>query len=321
MRIVIAPYALAVALLTGPHEARAASDFRPTTVPAASPADSASPAATIQTTQPAGARSVSRDLPYAGPGAHERQTLDLYLPHVDAGAKPVPVVVWIHGGRWNAGDKSRPPAERLLERGFAVASINYRYASQAIFPAQVHDAKAAVRFLRGNAARYGIDPDRVAAWGASAGGQLALLLGVGAGVAELEGTLGQHLEQPSGVRCVVDSFGTVEFRDPRAFPLNDNRLRLLGGNPDDDPAVAARAALATPLTHVTPDDAPVLILHGDADRTVTISHSHALHKALRAAGVEVRMVVIPGAGHGGEKFQTPEIDRAVDEFLDAHLRR
>ena len=115
----------------------------------------------------------------------------------------------------------------------------------------------------------------------------------------------------------MDYFGTVEFRKPKEFPLNNNRIKYLGGKSEEKPQLAA---LATPLSHITPDDAPVLILHGDADNTVTISHSQALLAALQSAGVEVKMITIPGAGHGGEKFHTPEMNAAVDEFLDQHLK-
>ncbi|MCS7032436.1 MAG: alpha/beta hydrolase, partial [Phycisphaerae bacterium] len=174
--------------------------------------------ACAQLTQPAlppGTR-LLEDLSYV-PEGHPRQKLDLYLPPKPE--TPLPVVVWIHGGGWSSGSKDNPPAVRLTSQGYAVASINYRLTDSATFPAQIHDAKAAIRWLRAHADHYGLDPARIGVWGASAGGQLALLLGVGADVPELEGTLGEHRDQSSRVACVVDYFGTVEFRKPKEFPL------------------------------------------------------------------------------------------------------
>lgn len=250
------------------------------------------------------------------PNASSRQKLDLYLP---ANSKsPVPVVLWIHGGGWSAGSKAKPAAVRLTERGYAVASIGYRLSDEAIFPAQAHDVNAALRWIRANDAKYNIDGTRVAVWGASAGGQLALLLGVGNNVAELEGEVETNPKDQLPIRCVIDYFGTVEFRKPKEFPLNNNRIKYLGGKSEDKPQLAA---LATPITHVTPDDAPVLIVHGDADKTVTISHSKALEESLKAAGVTVKFITVPGAGHGGDKFHTPEVNAEVDAFLDRYLRK
>lgn len=256
---------------------------------------------------------VIENIEYVANGSN-RQKLDLYLP---ANSKsPVPVVLWIHGGGWSAGSKAKPAAVRLTERGYAVASIGYRLSDEAIFPAQAHDVNAALRWIRANDAKYNIDGTRVAVWGASAGGQLALLLGVGNNVAELEGTVEESAKDKLPVRCVIDYFGTVEFRKPKDFPLNNNRIKYLGGKSEDKPQLAA---LATPITHVTPDDAPVLIVHGDADKTVTISHSKALEESLKAAGVTVKFITVPGAGHGGDKFHTPEVNAEVDAFLAKYL--
>ena len=149
-----------------------------------------------------------RDLVYARAGAKDL-LLDLYLP--EGAPRPLPLVVWIHGGGWRNGAKEQTPARRLVERGYAVASINYRLSGEAIFPAQIHDCKAAVRWLRANAAKYGLDAGRVAAWGSSAGGHLVALLGTSGGIMELEGGLG-NADQSSRVQAVVDFFG------PHGFP-------------------------------------------------------------------------------------------------------
>lgn len=255
-----------------------------------------------------------RDIPYVSDG-HPRQTFDLYLPRQRTGK--LPVVVWIHGGGWSGGSKRPTPCAKLVDRGYAVASVGYRLTDVATFPAQIHDCAAAVRYLRGNADQLGIDPDRIGAIGSSAGGNLGLLLAVGGGVDALAGDLGDHNDQSSRINCLVDFFGTVEFRKPQEFPLNNNRIKYLGGTPAEQPE---RAALVTPLTHVSMDDSPVLIIHGDADRTVTISHSRALESALALAGVEHELVLVPGGGHGGEKFNTPEVLAKVHDFLDRHLK-
>jgi acetyl esterase/lipase len=155
---------------------------------------------------PAGGR-VFKDLAYVEPG-HERQRLDLYLP--PAGDRPTPVIVWVHGGGWAGGSKARTPASRMVQAGFAVAAINYRLSQHAIFPAQIHDCKAAIRWLRAHAAEYRLDPKHIGVWGSSAGGHLVALMGTSNGVADLEGQLG-HPEQSSDIQAVVDWFGPTDF--------------------------------------------------------------------------------------------------------------
>lgn len=254
------------------------------------------------------------DIPYVE-GGHERQVLDLFLP---AAAEPTPLVIWVHGGGWNAGDKSRNPARRLVEQGYAVAGVNYRYSRHAIFPAQIHDVCAAVRFLRANHRKYNLNPDRFAAWGASAGGHLVALLGVAGDVPEIAGREGSYPGESSRVQAVIDWFGATELRKPDELPLNSNRIKLLGGRSEEKPELAA---LASPLAFVSPGDTPVLIMHGDRDGTVDLEHSRRFEQALRAAGVDVTLVVVEGAGHGGDKFYTPEMKRAVDAFLSRTIGR
>ena len=257
---------------------------------------------------------ISRDLAYVE-GGHERQKLDLYRP--EAASELLPVVVWIHGGAWRGGSKDRCPAQRLVARGYAVASINYRLSQHAAFPAQIEDGKAAVRWLRAHAQEYGLDPRRFGVWGASAGGHLVALLGTAGDVKELEGQLGNP-KQSSRVQCVVDWFGPTDFlkmggtHDDPASPES----RLIGGPIRDNPEKVARA---NPIRYVTPDDPPFLIVHGDADPTVPIGQSELLEAALKAARVDVTFLRLPGAGHGGPKFQAPDVQRRIDEFLDRHL--
>ena len=148
-----------------------------------------------------------QDLEYVE-GGHERNRLDLYLP--EKAEDRLPLIVWIHGGAWYAGSKEGCPAVPFAAKGYAVASINYRLSQHAIFPAQIEDCKAAIRWLRANAAKYNLDPDHIGVWGASAGGHLVALLGTTAGVKELEGQ-GGNLDQSSRVQCVVDWFGPTDL--------------------------------------------------------------------------------------------------------------
>jgi acetyl esterase/lipase len=264
---------------------------------------------------PDGARAL-RDLKYVA-GGHERQRLDLHLPS-ESHPRPLPVVIWIHGGAWNHGDKAGGPALRLLEQGYAVASVNYRFSQHAAFPAPLEDCKAAIRWLRANAQKHGLDEQRLAVWGASAGGHLAALVGTTGDVARFD-TVGDHRDRSSRVQAVIDWFGPTDFTrmgnksvDPRSA-----ESLLLGGPPAQHPD---RAAQANPITYVSPDDPPFLIMHGEDDVGVPIVLSELLHEALSKAGVESQLVRIAGAGHGGEAFRTPQRWQQIDEFLARHLK-
>ena len=256
------------------------------------------------------------DIPYVADG-HERQRLDLYLPQKADG--PLPVLVWIHGGGWQAGDKANPPLLPYAAKGYAVASVNYRLSQHAIYPAQIEDCKAAIRWLRANAKKFNLNPDKVGVAGASAGGHLVALLGTTGDVKELEGA-GGNLDQPSRVQCVVDLFGPTDLskmggtHDSPKSP----EAKLIGGPVQE---VKEKVAKANPITFVTKNAAPFLILHGDQDKTVILSQSEMLVDALKKAGVEVRLVVVPGAGHGGPAFMLGDNATAVGEFFEKHLKR
>ena len=252
---------------------------------------------------------ILRNLEYV-PGGHERNRLDLYLP--GAASAPLPLIVWVHGGGWQGGSKENSPAARFATRGFAVASINYRFSQHAVFPAQIQDCKAAIRWLRANARTYGLDKDHVGAWGASAGGHLVALLGTTATVKEFEGPGGND-DQSSRVQAVVDWFGPSDFLTVGA---KDTRTRLLGGDPLKNPDKAARAS---PITYVSRDAAPFLIMHGDEDRTVPLAQSETLNAALQHAGVESTLVVVRGNGHGGPLFNSPENLQRIEQFFRRHL--
>ena len=266
-----------------------------------------------------------RDLPYVKDG-EARQRLDLYLPGGPAAAGAVrqghPLVLWVHGGGWESGSKHDCPATPLLARGYVVASIGYRLSSQAVFPAQIEDCKAAVRWLRAHADEYGIDPRRIGAWGASAGGHLVALLGTTAGTRRFD--VGGHLDQSSAVQCVLDWFGPADFLRWGDPPLNvvmdspDTAVARLLGGPVRTHAELARSA--SPVYYVDGESAPCLIMHGDRDDTVPLQQSEELHAALQKAGVESTLKVVLGAGHGSPAFSQPANLQLMTAFFDRHLR-
>jgi acetyl esterase/lipase len=243
-------------------------------------------------------------VPYAAiPGVRPLE-LDLYLP---AGNGPAPAVVFLHGGGWRLGSRrSGGPAfpgpslfEEAAQAGLAVASVDYRLSGEAVWPAQLHDAKAAVRWLRARAAELAVDGSRVAAWGESAGGHLAALLGLTADDAGLEGDVGVT-GPSSAVAAVAAWYAPTDLAgfaaDAGADPLDPatREAQLLGAPPATVPDAAAQGS---PLTHVSPAASPFLLLHGEADRFVPHAQSERLAAALRAAGAEVELHTYPGADH------------------------
>lgn len=265
---------------------------------------------------------LTRNVAYVEDG-HERQVLDLYLP--TASEIEPPLVVFIHGGGWRQGSKDRAPLRPLLEAGFAGAAINYRLSGQATFPAQIHDCKAAIRWLRSKATTYGYDGEAIGVWGTSAGGHLVALLGTSGDAQELEGEVGTR-GVSSRVQAVCDYFGPTDLlrmdeqaggRGPfRHNDANSPEAQLLGGPIQQRPDVAKRA---NPITYVTPDDPPFYLVHGDEDRLVPLGQSEILRDALDAAGVENQLRVVPGAGHG--QFREPGIIESVVTFFERTLRK
>jgi acetyl esterase/lipase len=263
---------------------------------------------------------ILRDIAYVAKG-HERQKLDLYLP--PGATNPMPVIIWVHGGAWKGGSKENCPALRHLQRGYAVASLNYRLSQHAIFPAQIEDCKAAIRWLRAHAQEHNLDPDRFAAWGSSAGGHLVALLGTSGDVKSFD--VGENLTFSSRVQAVVDFFGPTDFTQmsryaPKDGPFDHDAADspeslLIGGAIQEN---KDKAAKANPITYVSREDPPFLIMHGDQDNLVPYQQSELLHKALQEAGVPVTLKIVAGAGHG---FGGPEINQQVMEFFEANLRR
>jgi acetyl esterase/lipase len=259
-----------------------------------------------------------KDLEY-GKAEGKAMRLDLYLP--EKSGPPVPLIVWVHGGAWMAGSKANPsPALAFTAKGYAVAQVGYRLSQEARFPAQIQDCKAAVRWLRSQAAQYNLDPNKFVAWGSSAGGHLVALLGTSGGVAELEGNV-NDVKESSRVQAVVDWFGPTDFlhigdaeSDLPHNAADSPESKLIGGalleNKD-------KAAKASPITYVSKDAPPFLIMHGDRDRTVPFNQSELLYDALKKAGVDATFVPMKGAGHG---FGGPDAIRPVEEFLRRVLK-
>jgi acetyl esterase/lipase len=255
-----------------------------------------------------------------GKGGKRDLKLDIVRPKAPA-AGLMPVVVYVHGGGWSAGSKedALPALVPLARRGYFCATVEYRLSGEAPWPAQIEDCKCAIRFLRAKASDYGIDPQRMGVWGASAGGHLVAMLGATGGEKQFEGK-GGWPEQSSRVQAVCDWFGPADLtwaipREPgQARGVAGNAVVALLGGPGPD--LMEKARLASPVTYVAPGDPPFLIMHGDKDPLVPLSQSEKLRDALQKAKVEVKLDVVEGAGHG---FGGPAQFRAVLDFFNAHL--
>ena len=263
-----------------------------------------------------------RNIAYVENG-HERQKLDLYLP--EKANAPMPLVIWIHGGGWAAGSKDNCPALRFTERGYAVASIGYRLSGHAVFPAQIEDCKAAIRWLRAHAGEYHIDPKKFGAWGSSAGGHLVALVGTSGDVKQFD--VGANLDQSSRVQAVCDYFGPTDITQMDVHALasapfkhdsaGSPESKLIGGAVQENKDKAARV---NPITYVSSDDPPFLIVHGDKDPLVPHHQSELLFDSLKKSGVSAHFHTIHGAGHGGPGFAGKNIDDMVAAFFDERLK-
>lgn len=264
------------------------------------------------------AQSTTTDIEYARVG-DKMLTLDLHLP----GEPKAPLVVYVHGGAWRAGSKSDVPIAPLLAHGFAIASVDYRLSTESPFPAQVHDIKAAIRFLRGKAELFHLNAACIAIIGSSAGGHLAALVGVTNGVKELEGAVGDHLTQSSDVQCIVSYYGASNLQTILAQSTDfGRRMRvpalklLLGGTPDEKPELAR---LASPVAHIDQADPPLLLIHGTADPQMPPEQSDELAKAYRAQHREITLVPMINSKHGGSEFYDDDRTKTVATFLKRHL--
>jgi acetyl esterase/lipase len=253
---------------------------------------------------------IHRNLEYANINGHSLQ-LDLAVPK--EGARPFPLIIYIHGGGWKAGDKGDRRARPFLTMGYAVASINYRLSNEAIFPAQIYDCKAAVRWLRAHATGYGLNPDKFGAWGDSAGGHLVALLGTTAGHLELEGDEG-NAGISSQVQAVCDFYGPTDFLKMNSKTAHDAISQLLGGPIDQN---KDKAIAASPINYVSAKSCPFLIETGDADTLVPVEQSVELNDALQKAGVESTLHIVKNGPH--EFKDQPAFDLLV-AFFHKHLQ-
>ena len=262
---------------------------------------------------------IIKDIEFARVDGHSLK-LDLYLPTDTSDSN---LVVWIHSGGWKAGSKDACYISWLAQYGYSVASISYRFTDAATFPAQLHDCKGAVRWLRAHAEKYGYQADRIAISGASAGGHLAALMGTTGGNRRLEGSVGGNLKYSSRVQAVADYFGATDFilrsqtQPSRANEVGSVVYDLLGGAANQKVRLARQASAAY---HVSDDDPPFLVFHGDLDKTVLLDQSQAIEKAYKAAGLPLTLHILAGEGHGGTRFFVGEHATNLFNFLQAQLK-
>ncbi|MGA9779141.1 MAG: alpha/beta fold hydrolase [Limisphaerales bacterium] len=284
----------------------------------AQPVSSNAPTAfeTLPASSPYGEATVKRNIPYVSHPT-TNQNFDLYLPR-NHGVGPCPLILWIHGGAWMMGSKEWDNVKYLVRHGYAIASIDYRFSPEAPFPAQIQDCNAAMNFILAHAADYGVDARRFVVGGASAGGHLALLLGLA------------HGEREFGANpaikplAILDFFGPADLNgmkdDLEAIhsqrgieTWQDAGPKLLGAPLDQS---AGKAKAASPITYVSAAAPPVLILQGNQDDLVPVAQSGRLQAALDRAGVKNQVILVDGAGHDGPLFSTPKIQPEIIHFLN-----
>ena len=278
-----------------------------------------------------------RGIDYARSDLGRKLRLNILRP-VEKSSKPRPVIVWVHGGGWgwrgvaDTYDQGTHVNYAFAMRGYFTVAIEYTLTSEAPFPAQIHDCKAAIRWLRAHAEEYHIDPEKIGVWGRSAGGHLVSLLGTSAGNPDLEGN-GGWPESPSHVNAVLDYFGPTDLNSI-AGPHNGEKeahIRMVVGKFLGGPIEDRRelAELANPIRYVTQDSPPFLIIHGEKDLPVPFFQGEALHRCLASKGIESRLIGVKGAGHGllpsveGVPIEPalPELHAIIGDFFDRHLRQ
>lgn len=268
---------------------------------------------------------VDENVTYGKVGKRELK-LDLARP--DSKSKASPVIVFIHGGGWREGDRDRyrGEIEEAANRGYVGVTVSYRLVTvdedtQKVtnpFPAAVEDVKCAVRWLRANAKKYRIDPERIGATGESAGGHLALMLGVTDGSEGLEGK-GGNADESSRVQAVVNVFGPTDLK--HLAETSPQTVDLLKDFLKGDPEKAAKAyKLASPITHVSEDDPPTLTIHGTVDDIVLPDQATRLDKAMKKAGVQHKVLMLKGQGHGFEGDAYEQHREATYDFFDKQLK-
>jgi acetyl esterase/lipase len=258
---------------------------------------------------------IQHDIEYARIGALTLK-LDLYLP---PGKARTPLIVWVHGGAWRSGSKTSMPLSKLVEGGYPIASVDYRLSTQAKFPAQIHDIKAAIRFLRGHRKELSVATKKILVAGDSAGGHLAALVGVSNRNAELEGDIGNDRAQSSDVQGIISFYGAANLTTilkqstPHGLEVRVPALELLlSGLPETVPDLAK---LASPVFHVDSHDPPLLLLHGDQDPQMPINQSLELQGAYQKVNAPVHLEVVHAAGHGAAMFYDGERMAVVKAFM------
>ncbi len=271
---------------------------------------------------------VEKDIAYVTDG-DAAQKLDLYLPEQPAD-KPLPLIVWVHGGGWQGGSKSGCPAASYVARGYAAASVEYRFSQKAVFPAQIQDCQAALRWLRANARKYNFDPDHIGLWGSSAGGHLVALMGTSGGKKAFP-PIGGNEDQSDRVQAVCDLYGPADFNTviqqaeddkgvKNIYAFNtpkDTYSTLVGVHLGSD---KAKTDAVSPVHFVSKDNPPFLILHGTKDALVPFAQSVEFEAALKQQGVPVLFQRLPNCGHGGAMFNKPAVNDMIRAFFDKHLK-
>ncbi|HEX4946247.1 MAG TPA: alpha/beta hydrolase [Blastocatellia bacterium] len=263
---------------------------------------------------------VIREITYCKVGGRDLR-MDAYLPK-NRGTSLSPPLIYIHGGAWITGDKDEGPIEQdlnnLLDRGFAVFSINYRLGPLNQFPAQIEDCKCAVRSLRANGARYNIDAKRIGVWGSSAGGHLAALLGTTGGISQLEG-YGGYPEQSSVVQAVATYFGPADLTTSDwGFIDKIGFLTVFG--------TSRNWAKVSPINYVTKGDAPFYVIGGDRDDRVDERQQQIMYAKLQAVGVPSELLIVKNCGHefapkgGALNPSRAEVTKRLGTFFDKYLR-
>jgi acetyl esterase/lipase len=252
-----------------------------------------------------------------------RQTLDVYQP-LSRKSPNLPLLIFIHGGGFRSGSKDsgvRHLSEYVGSGKYVGASIGYRLTGEAQWPSQIHDCKAAIRYLKANAATFGVDADKIAVFGTSAGGHLSCMVAVSGNAPELEGKIGQHLKQSSSVTCGISYFGPTNFLRLNDYPgridhngANSPESLLIGKPIQQDKSATQKA---NPESYVDKNDPPILFIHGTDDPLVAYNQSELLSKRLKSHGVGGEIITVQGGGHGG--FKNPKIKELERLFFEVHL--
>jgi acetyl esterase/lipase len=263
------------------------------------------------------------DLSYAG-NENPRQKLDLLLPKDRDSDKRLPVLAYIHGGAFKGGHKRgghRHLMKYVASGNFAGITIGYRLSGEAIWPAQIHDCKAGIRWIRANVEKYGLDPDQILVWGHSAGGHLSSMVGTTGGVGSLEGDVGPNTTLSSRVHAVCNYFGPSDFLQMDAHRLPNGLVHDASKSPESllvggaIQGLQEIVATANPITYISPDDPPFLSIHGQKDPLVPAHQSMILHQALIRGGVSSELYLVKDGGHGG--FKDPRVPELEAKFMES----